>query len=88
MKVTKQMPDKSYPYLGVYVGPGDQNLVSIEEDIANNDIVIISLVSDTHNDLKPYVQRLTGGKEAFFTNNEKEYQRLPTGFNINITQTP
>lgn len=81
MKITQKIPEKTYPYLAVMFEIKDIDLIQ------NDDIIIISMISEkTNEDKKPYLQFLNGNKIGWFTESEEDYVRLPSGFSITFTQ--
>ncbi len=96
MTVTKQIPQKEYPYLAVWVGYGDILDPNLTNQIKIEDIVLISMVEDKSKsycplpndstDKKPYVQYVMGGKASYFTENETEYCPLPKGYSLTFCQ--
>jgi len=84
-----ELPQREYPYLAVYTG-GEENQYKFQDliRIPIKDIVVISKIYDSNNQNKEatYVQHLIGGKQAFITKHEHEYQPFPLGFQIFLTQ--
>ena len=86
MEVTKQAPEKEYPYLAVWTGDGETlGTLSISR-IKTEDIVLISLLGNTGNDIVTYVQHILGGKEAYITKSENDYFPLPKGYQLKFIQ--
>jgi hypothetical protein len=81
MKVTIQHPEKKYPYLAVWTG-GDP----LKPNYEIADIMVVSIQPRTDKDNVIYVQSLTGKSVGHETKNEHEYQPLPAGTKIEITQ--
>jgi len=93
MNVQHKPLEKSYPYLCTLTFGDNLNDHQIK-NIENKDILVMSLVTVSEDDRenpadespKPYVSYLTGGKVGYFTKKESDYFRLPTGFEVKITQ--
>jgi hypothetical protein len=82
MKITKQQPEKEYPYLAVWRGDGEP----IGRNYRIDEIMVVNIQSRPDSDNVVWVQPLDGGKEGYVTKHENEYAPLPTGTIITITQ--
>lgn len=87
MKTTFKYPEKTYPYLALWAGEGQYLSEWDINKASQSDIVLISLVEKKDEDSKVYVSFVIGGKEGYFTQNEKEYFPLPKGYEINLIQS-
>lgn len=85
MKTIQKYPSLSYPYLAVWTG-GSSELEKSKYEV--KEIFLISILQENQGeDLKPYVQSVTGGKIGYFTKNEDEYTPLPNGYEITLVQS-
>lgn len=82
MDVKTNLPENKYPCLVIWTGGADY--VESEEKIRKMDPDNVRVMSKIGG--KIYVSPVTGGSEGYFTKNEKEWQRLPKGFSITLTQ--
>lgn len=86
MTITKQFPQKEYPYLAVWVGTPQIEPLNLSS-IKNEDIVLISMVEvEKGEDKQTYIQFVLGGKPSYTTKNENEYCPLPTGYVLTLCQ--
>lgn len=90
MTVKTKNPSKEYPYLAVFRGSIDKKMTSKELDNLDKELIVIISLAKANGNAKftqaPYVQRLLGGYEGFYTTHEEEYEPLPKGYTIKITQ--
>ncbi len=86
MKVVTSVPKKQYPYLAYWVGSDKTFTKEMLTNLKKEDIVLISTIENEFGDNEVYVQRLFGGALAFLTSNEEDYEPLPNGYSIHITQ--
>lgn len=81
MKITKQQPEKEYPYLAVWRGNGEPiGKYQIDE------VMVVNIQSRPGSDNVTWVQSLDGSKEGYVTKHEDEYAPLSTGTIITIVQ--
>jgi len=82
MKITKQQPEKKYPYLAVWRGEDEP----IGNDYRIDEIMVISIQERDNSDNVIWVQPLNGSKQGYVTTHENEYAPLLVGTIITITQ--
>lgn len=86
MKVTKQFPEKEYPYLATWANGNKYLSDRLISSLEVKDIVLISMVEVEDKDNQVYVQQILGGKQAYITKNEDEYCPLPKGYRLILEQ--
>jgi hypothetical protein len=86
MKVVTSVPKKQYPYLAFWVGSDKTFSKEMLINLKKEDIVLISTIENDEGDNEVYVQYFFGGTEAHVTYNEQEYEPLPNGYTVHITQ--
>ncbi len=82
MKITKQNPEKKYPYLAVYTGGAK----FIDDAYGIDEVFVISIQTRPNQDSVKYAQLLNGSREGYVTTKEEDYTPLPAGTKITITQ--
>lgn len=86
MIITTNTPKKQYPYLAYWVGSDKTLTKEMLTNLKKEDIVLISTIEDEEGDNEVYVQPLFGGALAHVTHHEQEFEPLPNGYSIHITQ--
>jgi hypothetical protein len=86
MKVVTSVPKKQYPYLAFWVGSDKTFSKEMLINLKKEDIVLISTIENDEGDNEVYVQYFFGGTEAHTTHHEEEYEPLPNGYTVHITQ--
>jgi hypothetical protein len=86
MIIKTTTPKKQYPYLAYWVGSDKTFFNEMLINLKKEYIVLISTIKNNEGDNQLYVQPFFGGAVAFLTSNEEDYEPLPNGYTIHITQ--